>query len=226
MLYEEVKKTWEKNALEWIRLMEEEMITSRKFTNPAIIESILDQNPEKVLDLGCGEGWLVRELSHSGISCTGIDASTLLIENAQTKGKQNFLAISYEEIIENPKIQGIPFDAIIFNFSLFLKEETEVLLKSLKVNLSPKGYIFIQSIHPTYLFKNSLPYKSQWIADSWAGLNGDFTDPHPWFLRTFSDWIKLFNTCGLELISLKEPTNNELQPVSVIFVLQPLGRHS
>ena len=223
MLNEEIKKSWEKNASEWIRIIENEMIESRKFTNKAIINSVISFSPKNALDLGCGEGWLTRELSNSGIKCTGIDASEPLIESARQNGKQDYLNLSYEELIENTNISGKPFDAVIFNFSLFLKEETESLLKSLKNVLSENGRILIQTLHPVFLIKNSLPYKSQWIEDSWAGLNGDFTDPHKWYIRTFTDWLKVFNTCGLNLETLKEPVNKENQPLSVIFELSAVS---
>lgn len=219
MVNDEIKRTWEKNASEWIRVIEGGIIESREFTNAAIIESVLSHSPANALDLGCGEGWLTRELSKSGIVCTGIDASSPLIKNARKKGNQNYLNLSYEETIQDPNIKGNPFDAIIFNFSLFLNEETELLLKSLKTVISKNGRIFIQTLHPAFLVKNSLPYRSQWIEDSWAGLKGDFKDPHQWYIRTFTDWLKTFNYCGLNLESIKEPVNNENQPLSVIFEL-------
>ena len=223
MVNDEIKTTWEKNASEWIRIIEGGIIESRQFTNTAIIDSVLESKPKNALDLGCGEGWLTRELSKSGISCTGIDASSQLIENARKKGNYSFLNLSYEEIIEKTHIPGYPFDAIIFNFSLFLKEETEILLKNLKNLLSEKGSIFIQTLHPTFLIKNSLPYKGQWIEDSWAGLKGDFIDPHRWFIRTFSDWYKVFHSCGLSIVKLEEPVNREMQPLSVIFELRSIS---
>lgn len=222
MLNEEIKKSWEKNALEWIKVIEGGTIESRKFTNPAIVNCILADRPKNVLDLGCGEGWLIRELTRSGISCTGIDASAPLIENAKKKGSQSFLNISYEEIIADKMIPGNPFDAIIFNFSLFLKDETEILLKTLKKNLSPKGSLFIQTLHPAFLIRNSLPHKSQWIDDSWAGLEGNFKEPHHWYIRTFSDWSKVFNSCKFILEYIREPGNSEMQPASVIFKLKAI----
>ena len=226
MLNEEIKKSWEKNAQEWIKIIDNELIESRKFTNQAIIESVLKYNPKNALDLGCGEGWLTRELSETGIRCTGIDASSGLIENARKKGEGNFLNFSYEELTNNPEIPGKPFDAVVINFSLFLKEETRFLLKNLRSLLSENGIIHIQTLHPYFIIKNSLPYKSQWIEDSWAGLKGDFTDPHSWYVRTFSDWVQLFNSVDFKLIDLKEPLNNENQPISVIFGIKPFHYNS
>lgn len=60
----EIIKSWDINAGEWSRIVEQEGIASRNFTNPAIVETVKEYDLKNILDLGCGEGWLTRALSH------------------------------------------------------------------------------------------------------------------------------------------------------------------
>src|ERR1700674_1682806 len=60
--------SWRKNASPWTTAVRENQIASRALvTNKAIIDAVLSRSPRTVLDIGCGEGWLVRSLSEHGI---------------------------------------------------------------------------------------------------------------------------------------------------------------
>lgn len=216
----EITRSWKLNAQEWSRIIEEEGIASRKFTNPAIVEAVTAFSPLKILDLGCGEGWLTRKLSREENTVSGADATGDLLEAACRKGKQKFYLISYEEIIAGLEIPGAPYNAIVLNFCLYQKNEVPQLLDELKSSLSDDGHIFIQTLHPSFLLSNNLTYEDQWIADSWKGLNGNFIQPHPWYARTFQSWIIMFRDCHYELTEVKEILNENKSPVSVIFILK------
>lgn len=216
----DILRSWEINAGEWSRIIEQEEIASRKFTNPAIVETVKEYDPKKILDLGCGEGWLTRALSHERNEVSGIDATEALLKTARRKGPQNFSRLTYEEIIQGAPIPGAPFDALILNFCLYQKEEVPQLLTALRSSLTKTGSIFIQTLHPYFLLLNQLPYEDQWIQDSWKGLNGKFVQPHSWYARTLENWISIFKESGYALLRVKE-VNNELKiPVSIIFVLK------
>ena len=60
--------SWKSNALPWVIAVRTNEIESRLLvTNKAIIDAVLAQAPKTVLDVGCGEGWLIRELKKAGI---------------------------------------------------------------------------------------------------------------------------------------------------------------
>lgn len=55
--------SWRKNVESWTSAVRERRIDSRRLaTDQAIIDATLSRSPHSVLDLGCGEGWLVRAL--------------------------------------------------------------------------------------------------------------------------------------------------------------------
>ncbi|WP_110356060.1 bifunctional 2-polyprenyl-6-hydroxyphenol methylase/3-demethylubiquinol 3-O-methyltransferase UbiG [Arenibacter sp. ARW7G5Y1] len=211
--------SWNKNALEWIKVIDNAEIESRKFTNKAILDVLGNSSAIKILDMGCGEGWLTRTLMGMGKSAVGMDAIPQLLENAKNKGQGTYFQMSYEEIIlENP-IPKAPYDAAVFNFCLYQREGLSQLLRQVKKSLSENGYIAIQTLHPFFLLQNDLGYKSQWINDSWKGLPGNFTEGHSWYARTFESWMSVFKKAGLQLHQCQEVNNDNNKPVSVIFIL-------
>ncbi|RAJ09150.1 class I SAM-dependent methyltransferase [Arenibacter echinorum] len=212
-------ESWNKNALEWIKVIDNADIESRKFTNRAIWDLIGNSPAIKILDVGCGEGWLTRSLGTMGKSVVGLDAIPKLLENAEKKGDGTYYQMSYEDIILGKPIPEAPYDAAVFNFCLYQREGLSQLLKQVKKALSENGYIAIQTLHPYFLLQNDLEYKSQWINDSWKGLPGNFTDGHSWYARTFESWMSVIKKAGLQLHQLQEVTNDNNKPLSVIFIL-------
>ena len=216
-----ILRSWALNAQNWIQSIDNQEIESRKLaTNQAIVDAILHYRPRTVLDLGCGEGWLTRELVARGIEAFGADGTAALIEDARQKGPGRYQVRTYEEIIAGEPLEGQPFESIAINFGLFGKESTEALLAALKDRLSPGGLIFIQTLHPFGLAEQGAPYVSHWETDSWNGLKGAYTEPHRWYYRTIGDWVGLFDGLGLPIRELREPVNpGNGKPLSLVFVV-------
>ncbi len=106
--------SWHKNAVPWTTAVRSSQIESRKLiTDRSIIEAILTHSPKSVLDLGCGEGWLTRELSARGIRSIGVDAIPALIESAKRIGSEDFRSLSYEQLAAGEL--DISVDAIVCN---------------------------------------------------------------------------------------------------------------
>jgi 2-polyprenyl-3-methyl-5-hydroxy-6-metoxy-1,4-benzoquinol methylase len=208
---------WHKNARSWTNAVREEEIESRKqVTNRAIIDTILGCLPRAVLDIGCGEGWLARELTARHIKVVGIDAVPELIEAARLAGGGDFQVMTYEAIAAGELEASV--DTVVCNFSLLGKESVEGLFKAVPALLNPNGAFIVQTLHPLTVC-GDLPYQDGWREGSWAGFGDDFTDPPPWFFRTLESWIKLFVDNGFRLREVREPLHPETQkPASVIFV--------
>lgn len=109
--------SWHKNAHPWTIAVRQGHILSRKLvTDRAIVDAVVERCPKNVLDLGCGEGWLARALSASGIEVLGTDVVPELIEQARSAVGGRFEIISYEEIADGKLNQK--FDAVVSNFAL------------------------------------------------------------------------------------------------------------
>jgi SAM-dependent methyltransferase len=208
---------WEENAEQWAKVMESRTIASRTVTNPAILNTVLECKPRSVLDLGCGDGWLAPEFQSRNIQYLGFDGSARLVEIARAKYGPHFEHHSYEDL-EKQEVK--PVDVAILNYSL-MGEELLPIFHTIKSFLNPKGSIVIQTLHPCFAVK---PYKDGWQNEDFKSLSASgaqalaFQGTMPWYGRTLSSWITLFNESGLCLEKMIEPAGAD-GPVSIIFVL-------
>nr|WP_299340969.1 class I SAM-dependent methyltransferase [Allomuricauda sp.] len=216
----DIISSWEKNAKEWVEVIQNQSIPSRKFTNKAVLEAVGNLKVKKVADLGCGEGWLTREMTRLGMESVGFDAVESLLDEARKQGQENYHRLTFEDIISRKPIPQAPFDAAVFNFCLYLKDDLAPLLENTLSNLVPEGHLVIQTLHPFFLIQNEFDYKSQWLSDSWKGLPGNFKDGHAWYARTFEDWVNTLSSFRKIQFEMKEVKNDDEKPISLILKIK------
>jgi SAM-dependent methyltransferase len=205
---EQLRRSWTANAGAWRDAVREHRIASRAVTDAAIVAAVLEATPRRVLDVGCGEGWLARALSAHGVDVTGIDASEPLIEAANALGGATFRVMSYEDL----NLEGT-FDAIVANFS-FLDDRPP--LGALKNVLD--GVLIVQTIHPAFV---DGPYVDGWRTETFKGLPGDWSESMLWYFRTIGSWLRLFAESGYVLTEVREPLYPDRPvPASIVFVLR------
>ena len=216
--------SWGKNAEPWTRAVRENRIESRvRVTNAAVVDAVLDRTPRSVLDVGCGEGWLVRALASHGVRGIGIDVVPELVARAAEGGGGEFSVASYEDIVAGRL--NVRVDTIVANFSLIGHESVDRLMAVLHRLLNPGGRLVIQTLHPVIAtIGTPHPYVDGWRDGSWAGCGSDFIDPAPWYFRTVSRWVQLLAECKWHLLEIREPVHPATrQPVSIIFIAQGAG---
>ena len=220
---EKVVDSWHTNATPWVSAVREQRIESRRLvTDRAIVDAVMSRKPEFVLDLGCGEGWLVRALSVQGVQrVIGVDVVPALVEQARAAGGGEFHVASYEAIARGEL--HVTVDVAVANFALIGKEAVDALIRSIPKLIRRGGALVIQTLHPV-IACGDLPYEDGWRTGSWAGFSDDFTDPAPWYFRTLETWVGLIASSGLMLTELREPihpTTNK--PASVLFIARSVS---
>lgn len=214
---EEIVNSWKNNAKQWVSAVRGEEIESRiLITNKAIISAVLEREPKTVLDIGCGEGWLVRELGQNEISSLGIDVVSELIKSAKKEGGGRFKKLSYENLsFANLKEK---FDVVVCNFSLLGNESVLQVFEHVSSLLNDSGSFIVQTIHPVAACGNG-KYIDGWREGSWVGFNEKFRNPAPWYFRTMETWEAMFMNNGFSLSKKLEPINHKINaPASVIFI--------
>jgi 2-polyprenyl-3-methyl-5-hydroxy-6-metoxy-1,4-benzoquinol methylase len=212
-----IVNSWRKNASPWTDAVRGNQIESRTLvTNHAIVEAVLSRASATVLDIGCGEGWLVRSLAELGIRATGVDVVPELIEQAARAGGGEFRVVSYEQIAAGEL--DVKVDVVVANFSLIGKESVEGVVRRAPQLLNDGGALVIQTLHPVAAGAG-LPYEDGWRSGSWAGFRDQFSDPAPWYFRTLESWRSLLMDAGFQTIEMREPIHPGTgQPASVIFI--------
>lgn len=214
---EQIIDSWHINASPWISAIRDGEVESRLLvTNATIIETTLESGSKSVLDVGCGEGWLVRELDKRGVPSLGIDVVPEFIASAKKEGGGRFKNISYEKL--SYEALNERFDAVVCNFSLLGNESVTHIFEQASSLLNEAGSLIVQTIHP-FVASEGEKYTDGWREGSWLGFNDKFSNPAPWYFRTMETWKTIFKNNGFRLIRTIEPSNIKSNtPASVIFV--------
>ena len=217
---DDILNSWHHNAANWIATIEHHEIESRRLvTNAAIVKAVIGTGASKILDVGCGEGWLTRALRQKGLNAYGLDAIHQLVTAAIEKDGPFYAVASYQDLAAGNWSCPEMFEAAVINFALIDEQDTEAVLQALPAYLIPGGYVVIQTLHP-HLRIAAGDYVTGWKEGSWDGMKRTFTHAYPWYFRTLEDWMHLLQK-RYSLVALQEPLHPETkQPLSLIFILQ------
>jgi 2-polyprenyl-3-methyl-5-hydroxy-6-metoxy-1,4-benzoquinol methylase len=210
---------WRTNAEAWVDAIVHQGIRAPgTHSREAILDAINAhaKPPARILDAGCGEGWLVGVLANAGFDVTGVDACHALIDYGRQKVRARFEVGDLANL--KPLALGM-FDLIVCNFSLFGEASVRRFVQSVPSLLDERGTCIIQTLHPLAFFGPG-NYRSQWREGTWAGLPGHFSDPAPWYFRTLSDWAALFRDAGCRIVEIRESGAEPGRVETIVFVIE------
>ena len=210
-----IAESWEANSEGWTAAVRGKRIASREtVTNQAVLNAV-GPGPGKLLDLGCGEGWLSRALRDLDWDVCGVDGSSGLIEKARRLDPDgSYLVLSYEDLTQG--LSGQQFDAVVANFSLLGDRSVDCAMRAAARLLQDGGRFIVQTVHPSGVEN---PDNEGWREESWTGLQLPGLVPSAWYYRTHTSWMKLLKESGFSQISLLEPQAPEAPiPSSLIYI--------
>jgi SAM-dependent methyltransferase len=173
---------------------------------------------ESILDLGCGNGELARELAQRGQrgSYLGVDFSLPLLRNAKSQPEgfsATFMQVDLTTLDKLSILDDLSFD-FIFAFAVLHHIPSSDLrlniLKKIFQWLKPDGYF----IHSNWQFLNSEKLKSRIQDWSKAGLSPDDVDPNDFLLdwRSGGEGLRYVHHFGrIELQELARWTNFQIK---------------
>ncbi len=144
--------TYDQNADFWIGIIRGNHDRYRTgLTNSAILESLGPVNGLRILDAGCGEGYLSRELASRGASVLGVDSSHNLIEAARNLAPSGVGSAAFEvQDVTNLRLDSDSFDLIVCNHLMNDLPDPTGPIRELSRVLKPGGRLAVLMLHPCF----------------------------------------------------------------------------
>jgi len=210
---------YDRHSQLWVR--NQPTILSDYTARPRVLEALGDIKGLEILDLGCGEGYLSRQLVKSGASHVhGIDLSAEMIRAARAQNATNCLPITYEvEDLRRWNPGSRTFDCAIgvFLLNYLTLGESLRLLQGTHSALKSGGGLFLTLPHPAlpWLREPSAPFYFERPTRSYQSArdhalsgriwhrNGDSV-PVQCYHKTLEDLHSLVHRAGFSVINLSE----------------------
>ena len=179
----------------------------------------------RVLDLGCGNGYISRRLARSGARVVGVDQSTELIERARAREAAEPLGITYHhaDAADLLMLSDRSFDLAVANMSLIDFADAAGAIREVGRLLVPGGRFVFSISHPCF----DVDTRSDWLVEAAVGpprvfrkVTG-YREPHAetyrWELpdgrtartvgyhRPLAWYVKQLRAAGFVVVDVEEP---------------------
>eukprot|EP01120_Amphizonella_sp_Union-15-10_P015603 TRINITY_DN8065_c0_g1_i1.p1 TRINITY_DN8065_c0_g1~~TRINITY_DN8065_c0_g1_i1.p1 ORF type:complete len:251 (+),score=49.10 TRINITY_DN8065_c0_g1_i1:51-803(+) len=236
---DDIKSLWDTLANAWnVWIGNEGDWTRKNSTDRFVWQYAGELKGKKVLDAGCGNGYLSIQLAQKGAEhVIGVDISPNMIAIAKEKilDKNAPIEFRVDSTTELVTIQDESIDLIISNFSLMDSPHPDLIIKSFHRVLKTGGKIILIFLHPCFSAPGGVikeQNKRSYVWDrsyfqnfsfscSWA--THVFPTHFLEFHRPLSFYWKLFKAVGLKVLDFEEPgfPSSPFEiPLSVLFYLE------
>ena len=172
---------------------------------PDLLEWLGDVSGQRVLDAGCGEGYLARVLESAGAEVTGIDISPRLIEQARAKDAGGTITyLAHDLSLPRPELAG-SFDAAASYLVLNDVPDYQGFARTIGDMLRPGGRAALVFNNPyyAYLSRHVTDYFDSGHVSPYRGLWASGVEVYHYH-RTMEDYLDAFLGAGLRLVKLAD----------------------
>ncbi|MEK4946490.1 MAG: class I SAM-dependent methyltransferase [Carnobacterium inhibens] len=187
------------------------------FLNPTLFSLMGTVKNKKILDAGCGEGYLSRLLAKSDANVTAVDYSPKMIEIARER-TPNELSIHYIKgnCEDLHSLEDASFDLIVSNMVIHDLENYKKTFKEMFRLLVDGGTFVFSILHPCFVTPGSGWEKTEngeklhWNVDNYF-YEGAYeqklgnTEKMVYFHRTLTTYINTLIQTGFTLECMVEP---------------------
>src|SRR5687768_14353957 len=118
---------------------------------PSLLAACGDVRGQRLLDLGCGQGWFSRQLAERCAEVIGIDFSAQQLANARRHEAARPLGITYRLLDATQVDEELPansFELVTACMSLHDSPDTGRMLAAARCVLTPAGRLAFSIVHP------------------------------------------------------------------------------
>jgi SAM-dependent methyltransferase len=166
-------------------------------------DHILESQPTRILDLGCGPGLYASRLARLGHTCTGIDYSPASIAYAQEEARRDGLACEYrlEDIRRADYGTGFGAAMLLYGeFNVFRPGDVATILDRVHAALAPGGILVLEVSTFGSLRQQGCEGRSWYTAPS-----GLFSE-RPYLLLQESHWDEVTATATKRYYAVEAET--------------------
>jgi SAM-dependent methyltransferase len=190
---------------------------NRERLRPVVLEMLGDLAGRRVLDFGCGSGYVAAELARTARRVVAADFSPAFVELCRGK----YAALGNLHCVQADATAAWPIgtgeiDVVLCKMVLQYVPAIDTFAREARRALTPNGQLVVVVDHP---FHAAFHYARQLggTPDAKYGLLGDYFDRTPrrklslwgrveltWYPRPLSDYLQVFAGAGFELRDLRE----------------------
>jgi 2-polyprenyl-3-methyl-5-hydroxy-6-metoxy-1,4-benzoquinol methylase len=222
---EHSRKGWDAVARWWISRYTPKGDVNREWViDPALFRLLGDIRGRRVLDAGCGTGYLSRLLAAQGATVVGIDLSSRLLAEARAQEANEPLGVDYYEgnLADLSRFPEGTFDMIVSNVVMGDVVQFRQAFREFHRVLQPSGRLLFSVTHPCF----ERPVPGSWVreppdserVEEWRGLLVDryYDRVAVWwgparqesavgFHRTLEDYVSAVHEAGFWIARMEEP---------------------
>ena len=124
----------------------------RSLIDPPLIEMVGPVRGLRLLDLGCGNGYLARRFAREGATVVGVDGSQRIIEKAQARESRDPLGVVYH-VADAARLRVLvtgTFDIVYSNMALMDFVDAEASIAEAGRLLKDRGRLVASLSHPGF----------------------------------------------------------------------------
>jgi SAM-dependent methyltransferase len=215
---DDVRAVWNAKAEEWDRHIGREGDRNRRFNSDPVLWRLLGEvSRRRMLDAGCGNGYLALQLAERGADVIAVDASPEMIRVA-LRNKELASAdidIRLDDIQLLTSVPDGSVHGVVSNYVLMDLPDHEAALRSFARVLVPGGVAVLVFLHPCFDCpkgpeRSSDGVRYHWpkpYIDRWAFTSrwGDFSSEFITFHRSLSDYWGAITSAGFAVDHFEEP---------------------
>lgn len=149
------RERWQANSEYWVKVIRERRDRYRtEVTDPALLDAVGPCEGLRVLDAGCGEGYLARELAARGAEVVGADSCRGLVTAAGAAGRSGPAAFTCASVDALP-LRAEAFDLVVCNHLFSHLHDPAPAIGEFARVLRSGGRLVILTLHPCFYTANS-----------------------------------------------------------------------